>query len=383
MRATAAMASSSPFSVVRSPEPMIRSGRSAKGLPAVPDAVHVAPKGHGLSVRRIVMRRARNALPVIAFCLGSLTSVGSLALEPGLVLERTITLGKVTGRIDHLAIDLAGKRLFVSEFGNNSVAVVDLQSGAVLRRIEGLNEPQGIAYSSESGVAAVASAADGSVRLFRGDDLSPAGTIELGDDADNIRSDEAGRLIVGYGSGGLATLDVRIGKKTEDIRLPAHPEGFQIDRRRSRIYVNLPTANQVAVIDRSSGKIVAKWGPWLAVGNFAMALDSTNDRLFSGYRWPASIVAFNTASGEVLTKVAACGDTDDLFYDSGRRRLYVSCGDGHVAVFDAASGLAETSRISTRKGARTSLFVAALDRLFVAVPTSGDQPAEILVLAPR
>jgi hypothetical protein len=128
---------------------------------------------------------------------------------------------------------------------------------------------------------------------------------------------------------------------------------------------------------------VAKWGPWLALGNFPMALDGAGHRLFSGYRWPASIVAIATASGAILNQISSCGDADDLFYDGARKRLYASCGDGHVAIFDAASGLAETSRVSTREGARTSLFVPALHRLFVAVPAVGDQPAEIREFVPR
>ncbi len=329
------------------------------------------------------MSRGASATPVLFLCLAILASVVSRAEEPGLALERTISLGKVPGRIDHLAIDLARKRLFVSELGNNSVAVVDLQSGAVLRQIEGLHEPQGIGYLPESGVVAVASAGDGSVRLFKAEDLAPTGVIELGDDADNIRSDGAGRLVVGYGSGGLATIDTVTTRKVGDIGLPAHPEGFEIDPRRNRIYANLPTAHQIGVIDASSGKIIAEWGPWLAAGNFPMALDDAGGRLFSGYRWPASIVAIDTASGENLEKVGSCGDADDLFYDGVRKRLYVTCGDGHVAVFDAASGLTETSRISTREGARTSLFVPALDRLFVAVPMSRNQLAAIWVYAPK
>jgi hypothetical protein len=329
------------------------------------------------------MRRSAPATLVFFLCLGVPVSAGPLGQEPGLALARTISLGKVSGRIDHLAIDLARKRLFVSELGANSVAVVDLQSGRVIRQIDGLREPQGIGYSPEDGVVAIANAGDGSVRLFKADDLAPAGRIELGDDADNIRSDEAGRLVVGYGGGGLAILDPATARKVQDILLPGHPEGFQIDPKRTRIYVNLPSAQQVAVIDRSSAKIVTKWGPWLESGNFPMALDSAGDRLFSGYRRPASLVAINTTTGEVLTKVSACGDMDDLFYDAALKRLYASCGDGYVAVFDAASGLTATSRISTRKGARTSLFVAALRRLFVAVPMSGDQPAEIRVFVPQ
>ena len=63
-----------------------------------------------------------------------------------LVLEAKIPLGEVRGRIDHLGIDAKRQRLFVAELGNNSLGVVDLAAGQVLRRITGLSEPQGVAY---------------------------------------------------------------------------------------------------------------------------------------------------------------------------------------------------------------------------------------------
>src|SRR3954467_4346481 len=132
------------------------------------------------------------------------------AAEPAapLVLERTIALKDVKGRIDHLAVDLGRKRLFVAELGNGTVDVIDLASAGVIRRIEGLKEPQGLAYAPAADVLAVASAGDGSVRLYHGENLSPAGSIDLGDDADNIRLDaRTGNLVVGYGRGGLAVID--------------------------------------------------------------------------------------------------------------------------------------------------------------------------------
>ncbi len=327
------------------------------------------------------MARRRAATALVGFAI-LVAPVVSIAQQPGLVLERTIDLGKVVGRIDHLAIDLARKRLFVAELGNGSVDAVDLETGRVFRRIGGLREPQGIGVAPD-GTVAVASAGDGSVRLFKADDLSPTATVELGEDADNIRLDEAGRLVVGYGSGGLATLDPATGRKVADIPLPAHPEGFQIDPKQDRIYVNLPTHHQVAVVERSSGKRIANWGLWLAAGNFPMALDGSGGRLFAAYRWPGTIASIDTGSGDVVGKASVCGDADDIFYDAARRRLYASCGGGSIAILDARSGLAEASQIPTRKGARTSLFVPVLDRLFLAVPAAGELSAEIRVYAPR
>ena len=106
----------------------------------------------------------------------------SRAEEPGpppSVLERTIPLPGVSGRIDHLAVDLRRGRLFVAELGNGSLGVIDLASSSVTHRITGLQKPQGVGYVPGGDLVAVASG-DGTLRLFRSDDLRPAGTIALG-----------------------------------------------------------------------------------------------------------------------------------------------------------------------------------------------------------
>src|SRR5215470_5568573 len=165
--------------------------------------------------------------------------------SPPLILEAKIPLGQVSGRIDHLGIDLQRQRLFVAELGNNSLGVVDLSAGKVLHRIDGVSEPQGVAYVLFSDSVFVANAGDGSVRVLRGEDLAPIGHIELGDDADNVRVDPAGkRVLVGYGKGALALIDPVSLSKTADIRLRAHPEGFQIDETGTEVFVNVPDARE-------------------------------------------------------------------------------------------------------------------------------------------
>jgi len=133
----------------------------------------------------------------------------------GLQLEAKIPLGSVRGRIDHLAIDLARRRLFIAELGNNSVAVVDLQRRQVTQTLTGLAEPQGVGYLPSSDTLYVASAGDGTVRLFEGASLKPGFSIPLGEDADNVRVDDAAhRVFVGYGSGALAVIDAMSRAKT-------------------------------------------------------------------------------------------------------------------------------------------------------------------------
>ena len=134
-----------------------------------------------------------------------------------LVLEAKIPLGEVSGRIDHLSIDTKRRRLFVAELGNNSLGVVDLAVGKVLRRIAGLREPQGVAYAPFADSIYIANAGDGSVRVLRGEDLAVVGRVELGDDADNVRVDaQRSRLLIGYGKGGLAVIDPASRTKTAE-----------------------------------------------------------------------------------------------------------------------------------------------------------------------
>ncbi len=116
----------------------------AKRLRAGLNAVHVAPNARGRSMKGAMMHAAWPA-SVFAFCLGGLCFRPSRSPRAGLALERTISLGKVAGRIDHLAVDLARKRLFVSELGDNSVAVVDIQSGRVIRQIKAFVSRRGSA----------------------------------------------------------------------------------------------------------------------------------------------------------------------------------------------------------------------------------------------
>ena len=300
-----------------------------------------------------------------------------------LALEKTIPLGEVKGRIDHMAIDLGRKRLFIAELGNNSVGVVDLQHGRLETRLTGFDEPQGIAYVGADSLF-IANGGSGVVEMRRGGDLSLVTTIRLGDDADNVRAEGEKQVIVGYGKGGLAVLDANTGEKREDIPLAAHPESFQLDPEGGRVFVNEPGALAIAVIDRKSGKELARWGAAGAASNFPMAFEAAGQRLFVAYRLPALITTFNTKTGELIDWRATCGDADDVFYDVKRDRVYVICGDGSIAVL-AASGqrLQELSRLATRPGARTGYYAPELDLLFVAAPARGSATAEILAYRPH
>ena len=296
-------------------------------------------------------------------------------------LVQTIPLPNVEGRIDHLAADLKGQRLFVAALGNDTVEIVDLRAGTRVRSLTGFHEPQGVAFIESLGRLFVSNGGTGTVNRFDGESLQPLGAVKFSGDADNLRYDAAGQLYVGFGDGALGIVDAKDGKQVGEVKLAGHPESFQLENAGARIFVNVPNASQIAVVDRPTRRVVATWALPDARANFPMDLDEANHRLFVGCRQPAKVFIFDTESGKVVTNLDSAGDADDLFYDRERKRIYLSGGEGFVDVFTQrdADHYALNSKLPTAAGARTSLWVPALRRFFLAVPHRGTQAAGIRV----
>ena len=326
-------------------------------------------------------------MPRVLLCLGIYAALGAsapaqLPPTPPLKREAIITLPHTSGRIDHLTIDAARERLIVAEFGNGTVDVVDVRTRKVIHRIAGLDEPQGVAYVPLSDLLAVTSGGDGTVKMFAGNDYAPRGSIALGEDSDNVRrGPAAGNIVVGHGSGGLAIIDPANSAKLSDIALPDHPEGFQLSD--GRAYVNVPSAHQIDVVDLVSGKLIVAWTPGHLTANFPMALDGEG-HVAVVFRGQDRLVLFDAAAGRPTAMIDTCGDADDVFFDDKRKRFMVSCGAGAVEVFAFDGAMLQSrGRVSTAPGARTCLFVPALDRLFVAVPAGRfGSPAAIEIFRP-
>ena len=187
------------------------------------------------------------------------------------------------------------------------------------------------------------------------------------------------KIYLGFGGGGIGIIDAIEGKQLGSIKVAAHPEAFEIEKQGSRIFVNIPDARQVAVIDRNQMKVIATWKTNGAFGNFPMALDETSHRLFVGCRLPSKLVVLNTESGDVVASIGISGDPDDMFYDSQRHRVYVISGAGTIDIIEQRSvdSYKPMTRFPTAAGARTGAFMPEQDKLFVAFPRRGSQPAEV------
>jgi DNA-binding beta-propeller fold protein YncE len=321
-------------------------------------------------------------LNVLLMAFAVITIEAQTQESSALRLVQTIALPEVEGRIDHMAVDITSRRLFIAALENNSVEIVDLNASKHFKSIPGLHEPQGISFIPEFNKLLVANGKTGACDILDGSSFDRIKSVKFSDDADNIRYDASGqRVYVGYGKGGLGIIDAKNGNHVGDIRLDAHPESFQLEKSGPRIFVNLPESKKIAVVNRETRTVIATWATAGAAANFPMALDETHHRLFVGFRKPAKLTVFDTASGKSLANLDTVGDADDIFYDAARQRIYIAGGDGFLSIFQQLDPdhYEPVTRIPTAAGARTALFVPELSRLYLAVPHHGSQRAEVRV----
>jgi hypothetical protein len=297
-------------------------------------------------------------------------------------LVQKIPMPGVEKRIDHLALDLKHKLLYVAALGNDTLEICDLSQGRVVQSITGLKEPQGVAFVPETGKLFVATGGDGRLHAFSGNPLKQISTLDVGEDADNVRYDpETKRIYVGYGDGAIGAIDALTMKPAGTARLSGHPESFQLEKSGPKIYVNVPAARQVMVVDRVKQIVTDRWPLTSLESNFPMALLESDHRLLLATRKPAKLVVLDTETGRKISEMDCAGDADDLFYDAAKRLVYVSCGEGGIEVFAVRDPdhYEELTRIGTAAGARTSLWVPELNQLFLAVPKREGQEAAIWV----
>jgi YVTN family beta-propeller protein len=302
-----------------------------------------------------------------------------------LVLTEAIPLEGVRGRFDHFAT--SGKLLFVSALGNNTVEVIDISARTVVHTITGIPNPQGVAYSPETNKL-FASSSHGKLYIYDGTSFDLLKEIDFHGDVDNLRYDAKNRRVyVGYGedeTGAIGTVDATTNERLdEEYKLGAHPESFQLEAEGPNIYVNLPDLKQIAVINRATHAI-SRWS--LTVEhNFPMSLDETNHRLFVGTHQPPRLAVFDTNTGHLVATLPSVQDTDDLYYDAARKRVYMVGGEGFLYVFQQkdADHYELLSKVSTALGARTAGYFGkgkkGFDRFYLAVPARAGRGAELWI----
>lgn len=342
------------------------------------------------------MRRLPRALLTgwAILCLLPMAANSQEQKQP-LRLVQTIPLPGVKGRLDHMDVDVKGKRLFVAGLENGSLEVVDLQTGKCTQSIPGFKKPQGIFYVAELKKVFVASGDDGMLRVFRSDRLDLLDSIQLEPGPNRLAYDPHDkRIYVGYGGkdagkdyGQVGVIDASTDQRIGDIKVAAHPAEIVMTESGKTLFVAIPVLSEIQVIDARKREVVATWKPkGERVGD--MALDESTQRLFVGTRTPLLIVV-DSASGAEIASLPTVEGMDGVYFDAVRKRVYVSGGRdfdvGSVWVYEQkdADHYQLLGKVPTRPGAGTSFWSPELNRYYVAAPANGKEDAAVLVYEPQ
>ncbi|HEV2271063.1 MAG TPA: substrate-binding domain-containing protein [Steroidobacteraceae bacterium] len=317
--------------------------------------------------------------------------------QPALELVRKIAVPQMTGTWDHLTVDPATDRLFLSAQDQQMVYVVPLTGSAAIRRITaGFDRPQGELYVPEVDRLVVTNGRSARVSLVDGHDLRPAATVTISAGADMIASDpahgvlyvESGGTDSHRGPGWLALIDPRSGRLTGRVTTGYRAAALVLAQRSRRLFVAIPALDQVAVIDTDTRSIVSRWR--VPGRPASMALDEASGRLFvatrtfSGDPRPPVLSVLDTANGRLLATLASKDATENMYWDPARRLIYTSSLDGYVQAYRErdANHYSLVATIRTVPHAGTSQLVPDLDELCVAAPPQAGQPAAVWVFRP-
>ena len=336
---------------------------------------------------------------VTVLVLGSLIVAGDAA-APSIDAQTSAPLklaakyempAQVTGRFDHLGIDLRGGRLFVAAETAHQVLVFDLKTGKYLQSIEGIEIPHAIFAREDLGRIYVTDGGLGAVKVYDSKSYALLKTIPLKVDADSIGYDPVTHLLYVDNGGGdahepfsmISVIDTTNDSKVADIRVDGDTlEAMSLERSSDTMFVNNAAKNQVAVVDRKNHAVLASWPVTKGKRNVAMALDEAGHKLFVASR-SGDISVFDTQTQkEELTSLPIGKGVDDLAFDPASRRLYAPCGaDGLIYVYEARGPDQFTliGKVPSAPGAKNGLLAKQLGRYFEIVPPQGTAPGAIYV----
>jgi DNA-binding beta-propeller fold protein YncE len=324
-------------------------------------------------------------LTALAAALTTYATEPSRADDPApLVLVQTIPLKGAVGNLDHLAVDARGGRLFVANKANNTLDVVDLKAGTLIRQIPDQTKVSGVAYARDLDMIFVGNGG-GVCNGIDGKDYKTVFSTKA-EKADNVYYDSGKKVVYVAHGETISVLDAKTGAVNAQIATGGKTEEFRVDKKANKLFVNLRSPSVVAVIDLGKNEVVDRFKLTKTETNGPLAYDAKAGLLFVGCGGKAPmIIAVDAKTGKELASVEIPAGIDNLHYDSKRNRLYASCGDGAVAVIEKKGDeYALIAKIETAKKAKTSAYHSGSGRLYVGAPrVQGTEAPQVLVYEAR
>jgi DNA-binding beta-propeller fold protein YncE len=292
---------------------------------------------------------------------------------------------------DRFALDAKGGRLFAVAENDGTIEVYAIPSGKVLHSIGGFGMSHNVVYRADVNriYATDGNHTAGFLRIFDGTTYQPLKTVKMLPDTDSMDYDPATHNLYITNGGDYAGLDYTLlSIVNTDTDEPAGEIRFNVGRLEHmvmekagpRLFITSPNKGEIDVIDRSKAAIVAAWP--VTEGKFCVAadLDEADHRLFVTCR-SGTLNVLDTETGKLKVTLPISKGTDDIVYDPGRKRIYITSAEGFIDVFHQSDPdrYDRIGKVPTGPMGKNLMLVNSLNRLYVAVPTNGTVQSRLLV----
>lgn len=307
---------------------------------------------------------------------------------PPLKLIATTPMPGFTGDFNHFGLDLKGNRLFLASEDQKTVEVFNLRTGERIHSIKGFGQPLTMVYLAESDRLVVTDRGDtDAVELVDCKEYKIISALKLGEGVDHSAYNPRNKYLYVENGGGpgaklheLSIIDTKSFERVGEIAgLPGNSnEGMVIDHQGKKLYLNLTGTDEIGVVDLSTRQLIDRWPLPDAHVAHAIALDEPHHRLFTATRKPSQFIVLNIDTGKVVAILPCVDVNSDMWLDVARKRIYVT-GSETASVFEQrdADHYKHIAEVPTAYRAKSSIFVPALKRLYVADSGKGKPDAKL------
>jgi YVTN family beta-propeller protein len=283
-----------------------------------------------------------------------------------------------TGSWDYLAVDEGGRRLYVSH--GTQVEVLDLDSGAIVGKVENTPGVHGIAIAPELGRGFASDGQSSTVTIFDLKTLKTIAEVPVGKKPDAIIYDPATSRVFAFNgdSSSASAIEAATGKVIGTVDLDGGPE-YAVSDGSGYIYNNLEDASLVLKINARSLKVEQRWPTAPCASPSSMAMDRPNRRLFVGCRSKLMAVV-NADTGQVIATLPIGDHVDATAFDPASHLIFNSNGEGTITVVheDGPDKYSVVENVKTLPKAKTMALDPKTHQLFLSTAEAGQ--FEVLVV---
>jgi YVTN family beta-propeller protein len=284
-----------------------------------------------------------------------------------------------TGGWDYLVVDEGGRRLYVSH--GTQVEVLDVDSGAIVGKVENTLGVHGIAIAPEKGRGFASNGQSSTVTIFDLKTLKTIAEVPVGKKPDAIIYDPATSRVFAFNgdSSSASAIDAATGKVVGTVDLGGGPE-YAVADGSGYIYNNLEDASLVLKINARSLKVEQRWPTAPCASPSSIAMDRPNRRVFIGCRNKLMAVV-NADTGQVIATLPIGDHVDATAFDPDSRLIFNSNGEGTITVIhqDGPDKYSVVENVKTLPKAKTMALDPKTHRLFLSTAEAGQ--FEVLVVS--